>query len=79
MGDNGIQLPEGESGYWRIENFEVTEFQAKLHNINCHGRPIVAGSYQRLMRGGAVVMSNTPQELLDHRSIIYEAKGHMFS
>ena len=72
-----IEIPEGERGEWRIENFEVTEAQASRYNINCHGRPMFAGRYQRLMRGRAVVMSNTPQELNDHKPLIRNAKGHV--
>lgn len=71
------KIPEGESGVWRIENFEVTDAEANRHNINCHGRPILPGRYQKLMRGGAIIMSNTPQEFIDHQPIIRNAKGQV--
>ena len=74
-------LPEGESGKWRIERFEITEEGAKSHNLCCHLTPggwrrtVRAGTYTRLKRGSTVVMSDTDAEIDDHTHFIHMAQG----
>lgn len=74
-------IPEGKSGDWRVERFTVTETDAQFHNLRCAfnpqrpARPIQAGEYTRLMRGGAVVMSDTPAEVGDAKWFVAEATG----
>jgi len=70
-----IPIPDGERGNWKVSTIEVTEVQAQLHNCNCHGRPVDAGTYKSLSRNGYVIMSNTPMEIYDHLEFIYQAKG----
>lgn len=70
-----IKVPIGRSGEWCVEEFEVSEMEAKMHNLNCHGRPILPRKYKRLKRGQTVVMSNTPMEIYDIEEFISEAKG----
>lgn len=74
--DIEINVPEGESGPWRVELFEVTEQAAAIENIRAAfgRRHIKPGIYTRLMRGGTVVMSNTPAEIRDHLQFISIAK-----
>jgi hypothetical protein len=66
-------IPEGKSGDWTIEKFTVEP------NVFQGFRPrfVPPGEYLRLKRRGTVVMSDTPDEIRDHRYAISEAKGHV--
>jgi hypothetical protein len=73
-----VDLPESQSGDWKIERFEVSDDQAKLDRVRSMfsfsggGRSTPAGKYTRLMRNGTVVMSDTPDEIHDfNQSIPY--------
>jgi phospholipid N-methyltransferase len=76
--DIAINVSNGVSGEWRVEDFEITEAGAKFENMRAAfhpgGRYVKAGVYKRLMRGGVVVMSNTPSEISDHMYFINTAK-----
>lgn len=56
---------------WCIEEFTVTEERAHLEAMRAaisfasRGRSTPAGTYERLLRNGQVIMSNTPDELRD--------------
>jgi hypothetical protein len=58
-------LPEGESGPWKIERFTIPK--ESIEGLRCfmQGRPVIPGEYTRLMRGHTVVMSDTPSEIRD--------------
>lgn len=74
-----MPIPEGRSGAWSVQHFEVTEDAARLDNIRAAFRPggrgIRPGKYTRLMRGGRVIMSDTPAEIRDHSFFVYHARG----
>lgn len=74
-----IEVPEGKSGNWKVEEFEVTKDDAKLcamRSIFNHGRGrLPEGKYKRLYRGGVLVMSNTPDEIRDFMWFVHKAKG----
>lgn len=76
-----IDIPEGKSGDWTVERFIVTEEEIRLHNLRCsfafgmHGREMEAGTYTKLLRGGTLVMSDTPAERWDHYDAWRYAKG----
>lgn len=73
-----VEVPEGVRGPWKVEKFTVTEEQAKLDAMRgmFHGgRCVPAGTYTGLFRNGDVIMSDTPDEIRDHLSFIYAAKG----
>lgn len=75
-----VSVPAGQSGDWRIEQFTVGDEDAKfeqLRSIFNGGRGVPAGTYTRLMRGRQLVMSDTPDEIGDHLSIIHRASGHV--
>ena len=76
-----IDIPCGASGEWRIEEFIVTEEDAKLFNLrarfNIGSREIEVGKYKKLLRGETLVMSNTPSELDDHSWFISIAEGNI--
>ena len=73
-----INIPDGKSGNWAVETFTVSEDEARLENLRAafsySSRGISPGTYKRLMRGGTVVMSNTPAEISDHLCFIYRSK-----
>lgn len=77
-----VDVPEGQSGNWKVERFEITEDDAKLQNTMAQfsftqrGRFIKPGIYTSLLRGGTPVMSDTPAEIRDHLGAIQHASGH---
>jgi hypothetical protein len=64
---------------WEVRRFEVTEEDAKLERLRAaisgSGRGVPAGHYTGLYRGGAVIMSDTPDEIREHYEAIEKAKG----
>jgi len=72
--------PDGRSGDWAIETFEVSKQEADFARIRSMFRPlesVEAGTYKRLVRGRTIVMSNTQMELRTNRAIMHRAKGHI--
>lgn len=75
-----LDVPEGKSGIWSVENFVVGPKAAQIEKTYAllhGGRGVPEGSYTRLKRNGEVIMSNTPDEIRDHVSFMYTAKGHV--
>lgn len=78
-----VTVPEGRAGAWRVERFTVTKEQADLDCIRSmfsgggmrRGRSVPEGDYTRLMRGGEVIMSDTPAEMRDHYDAVLAAHG----
>jgi 16S rRNA A1518/A1519 N6-dimethyltransferase RsmA/KsgA/DIM1 with predicted DNA glycosylase/AP lyase activity len=78
-------IPNGKKGIWEIQDFEVDNDGAKLHNLRCilTGNPtraVLPGKYKRLMKNGLCMMSNTPAEIYDHIGFMWIAKevgGHI--
>lgn len=76
-------IPEGTSGNWQVEHFTVTEDDIRIFNMRCAFQPggyrrmMEPGTYERLMRGRHVVMSNTPAEKGDYRWFVYKATGRV--
>lgn len=73
-----VHVPDGVSGNWRVETFTVSQADSDFTRIRSMLRPdefVPPGTYKRLMRGGTVVMSNTPFEIRTNRAIIREAEG----
>ena len=79
-------VPEGRSGDWRVERFEIDEMGARLANLRMtfqgHGyRAVQPGVFTRLVRGkppgGTTVMSDTRAELMDHYEPISMAAGNV--
>lgn len=71
-----VSVPEGTSGKWKVERFEVTAEQAALERIRgiMSGRSVREGSYTRLLRGGTLVMSDTDDEMRDHWTPVWAAR-----
>ena len=72
-----IFVPDGKSGEWAVETFEVTgnEF-SQFKSMWEYGRGCLqAGTYKRLRRGKILVMSNTPDECDDFSHFVSKAQG----
>jgi len=72
-----VDIPEGESGDWKVKNFVVSEEAAQLDFWGMlHGRQVYPGTYTGLYhRTRGVVMSDTPAEQLDHLKAVEQAIG----
>lgn len=73
-----VMVPNGVSGDWKVETFEVSKEESSFSRIRAMQNPneyVEAGTYKRLMRRGTVVMSNTRMELETNRPIIRAAQG----
>lgn len=74
-----VNVPDGISGNWEIQTFEISVEQANAYNfglamqgIQSYARKVMPGKYKRLMHHNGdevpeIVMSNTPAEIRDHR------------
>ena len=75
------QIPEGQSGNWKVERFSVSKQESQLDAMRgaFHGgRYVPAGTYTALKRGNEVIMSDTPDELRDLWELKRQAKsGHV--
>jgi hypothetical protein len=68
-----VNIPEATIGAYRIEHFEsdCEDWHSMLR-----GRVVPVGErFTRLMRGGTVVMSDTPAEMMDHYAAVRNAYG----
>lgn len=72
-----VTIPEGQSGRWRIERFTVAGDDIPSFRLAMSGRSIRPGTYTRLMRGGQIVMSDTPAERRDHTGFVRAATGRV--
>lgn len=79
--DMRCSIPEGVSGDWKVEQFEVDEGDAAMSAILAvcssggRGRSVPEGTYTALKINGSIMMSDTPDELRDHFTPLYEARG----
>jgi hypothetical protein len=77
-----VNLPDGTSGDWTVEQYTVTQQEEDFQRLRCALNPqrgarwVPAGTYTRLLRGGTIVMSDTPDEIKDHMEPIERATGH---
>lgn len=78
---DAVSIPEGQRGSWTVKRFSVSEEDARrtIMRAAMKGRGYVPpGSYTKLChehRG--IVMSDTPDERLDHLDVVMRAKGHV--
>jgi len=79
--DYKVDVPEGESGPWKIEKFTISKDESKMDAlrgmIGGSGRYVRPGTHTRLTRGSAVIMSDTHDEIRDHLGFIREAHGRV--
>jgi hypothetical protein len=78
-----VDVPEGKSGIWTIARFSVSEKDAEFDAMRGMfsgggmGRHTPVGTYTSLHRGGTIVMSDTPDEIRDHRRFMRNATGNV--
>ena len=77
-----IDVPDGQSGDWRVSTFEVSKEAEKMGMMRAifsssRGRYVPAGTYKGLYRGGSVIMSNTPDEVSDLYEFFRAVKGEV--
>lgn len=71
-----VNVPDGVSGNWSVSTFVVPkEDFSQTISMWKTGRGVPEGTYKRLMRGGEVIMSNTPDEIRDFMSFYRRAEG----
>ena len=71
-----IDVPDGQSGEWKIESFKVEKNDlSQMFSAFRTGRFVPEGDYKRLTRGNVLVMSNTPDEINDFMHFVRKAKG----
>lgn len=81
--DIKVDVPESESGDWKIEKFTVDDEMVGLHNLRCSFQPgmgnrtMIAGDYTKLSRCGKTIMSDTRAEVMDHMWFVDVAKDHV--
>ena len=74
-----VDIPEGQSGPWRVEKFEVPENSLVRIKYSLQNRPVPPGIYTRLIRDKAMnpMMSDTRQEIMDCFDILHQGIGRI--
>jgi hypothetical protein len=78
-----VDVPEGVSGIWKVSKFTVSKQDAEFDAMRGMfsgggmGRSTPPGTYTSLHRGGTLIMSDTPDEIRDHRGFIRSATGNV--
>lgn len=76
-----VDVPEGASGVWRVAKFEVNADASEMDRVRAlvhgHGRYVPPGVYTALYRGTMTIMSDTPNEILDHLGAVRTASGNV--
>jgi len=73
-----IYVPNGISNNWEVDEFNVGKNElSQQMSIMRTGRGVPEGTYKRLKRGGATIMSNTPDEIRDFRGEFRGVKGRV--
>lgn len=72
-----VTVPEGISGAWRVERFEIGKSDAAMSLFHYGSRAPSPGIYTRLMRGRQVVMSDVPAEMRDHYEPVRRARDEV--
>jgi len=68
-----VDVPEGESGDWKVSRATVSADQAAPYNTTRPGRHLAPGTYTELAYCGGIVMSDTPAEIGD----LHPLRGHL--
>jgi len=75
---NKVDVPEGQSGEWKVSRFKPEGLFAEMHNIKYPRRQLTIGdTYTKLTHHGDVVMSDTPAELRDLRQLGQNLRGRI--
>lgn len=76
-----VDVPEGQFGHWKIERFEISQSEVEFEMLRAAINPgrgyrvPEVGTYTKLTRGGALIMSDTPAEKSDHYEMVRRASG----
>ena len=72
-------IPPAARGKWRVKQFTVSKEDTicQFGSMFRTGRFVPPGTYTGLYRGQTIVMSDTPDEMRDCRSIIQRASGRV--
>ena len=76
-----VDIPDGEKGNWKVYTFSVSKEDETAQMFRSlfggRGRYVPAGTYKGLSLRGQIIMSNTPDEIRDHRAFFKEARGRV--
>jgi len=76
-----VDIPEGASGSMYVKRFTVSQEAASFERIRAMAHPghraVPAGTYTGLFHGESILMSDTPDEMRDHRVFVWRAKGEV--
>jgi hypothetical protein len=76
-----VDVPEGREGAWSIKKFTVSKEEgihdAVMSMFGGSGRHVPAGTYTGLYRGAEPIMTDTPDEIRDHRRFMRTATGNV--
>lgn len=70
-------VPVGAVGNARVERFEVSRTHSMMTGLGHHGGFVPEGFYTRLIVGGELMMSDTPEEYRTNLPILRNATGHV--
>ena len=73
-----VDVPEGQSGDWKVSRFKATEQAVAFFNLRemvRSKRYMKPGTYTELTHCGSIVMSDTPAEMVDHQDMIRRVHG----
>lgn len=76
-----VTVPEGVSGDWQVEHFTVSAKDLEFTNLRIMLTPgmghrvIDPGTYTRLTRRSAIVMTDTSAEMIEHTNPVRMADG----
>jgi len=74
MEDYKVTIPEGELGPWKIERFTINRDSFFSMRLDMEGRSPGEGEFTRIMKDGALWMSDTRAEYRDHMFAIAEIR-----
>lgn len=75
-------IPEGQSGDWCVETYEISDGDAAFYNLRCaiNGRSHMSvrpGKHTKLLYKDQIFMSDTPFEINTMREFYVHATGHV--
>ncbi len=76
-----VDVPEGESGDWKVERYTVTAKDLMITNMRIMFAPGMAhrtidpGTYTKLTCRGRIVMTDTKAEIYENYEPVFQAKG----
>lgn len=78
-----VDIPEGRKGPWSVKRFEISQTDAIICSLKALASPlrrgqIAPGIYTKLVHANrGIVMSDTPDEMMDHVEFVKHATGHV--